>query len=159
MANKKGKVEQPSKDLKEMLSDLMTQEPEVIEVRGKKYRIGWLKKYTMLKMSRIVLKEKNPWKQSVKACTCVLLNKKGGLRTRFNLKFRYPLLWRWLYYVKDIDQVEVMQILEASKKKVQSTPLALATILVTEMTETMLMMITAAHESGPAGPNGGKPTP
>lgn len=53
----------------------------------------------------------------MKVCACILLNRKNGLLTWFLLRVWYWLYWRWLYYVKDIDQVEIMGVLDASKKK------------------------------------------
>ena len=152
----KVKLEQPKVDIQELLSSLMEQEPETVVVDGHKHVITWLKNRTTRKFSHIMLKEKDPWKRNVKVCACVLLNRKNGLLTWFMLWACYWAYWRWLYYVRDIDQVEVMGVLQASKKKIQSDPLALATILATAMMDTMMMM--ARHEVGPAGQNGEPPT-
>ena len=152
----KEKIEQPKIDIQELLSDLMEQEPETVMVCGKKYRIGWLKKYTVRKFSHIMVKEKDPWKRSVKVCSCILMNRKLGLLTWFLLHCWYWIYWRWLYYVVDIDQVEVMGVLDASKKKIQSEPLAIVTILATGMMD--LMMSEARHEHTQAGQAGEQPT-
>lgn len=150
------KIEQPGLELQRIISDLMEQEPETIAVCGKKYSITWLKNRTIRKFSHIMVKEQDPWKRNVKVCACVLLNRKWGLLTWFLLHCWYWIYWRWLYYVRDIDQVEVMAVLDASKKKIQSEPLALATILATAMTDTMMMM--ARHEVGQVGQDGAPPT-
>lgn len=150
------KIEQPDIDLQKIVSSLMEQEPETVTVAGKKHRITWLKNRTVRKFSHIMLKEKNPWKRNVKVCACVLLNARNGLLTWFRLHFWYWVYWRWLYYVRDIDQVEVMGVLDASKKKVQSEPLAVAIILSTGMMDTMMMM--AGHEVGQAARDGAPPT-
>lgn len=150
------KIEQPDIDLQKIVSSLMEQEPETVTVAGKKHRITWLKNRTVRKFSHVMLKEENPWKRNVKVCACVLLNAKNGLLTWFLLHFWYWAYWRWLYYVRDIDQVEVMGVLDASKKKVQSEPLAVAIILSTGMMDTMMMM--ARHEVGRAARDGAPPT-
>ena len=150
------KVEQPGFELQQILSDLMEQEPETVIVAGKKYKIGWLKNRTVRKFSHIMMNEDDPWKRNVKVCACVLLNRKHGLLTWFLLKVWFGVYWRWLYYVKDIDQVEILGVLDASKKKIQSDPLAVVTILATAMTDTMMMM--ARHEVGQAAPVGEPPT-
>lgn len=147
-----GKIEQPNVDLQAILSNLMEQEPEEVVVCGKKHTIGWLKNRTVRKFSHIMIKEKDPWKRSVKVCACVLLNRKWGLVTWFLLNIWYTVYWRWLYYVRDIDQVEIMGVLDASKKKIQSEPLAVATILATAAMDTMMMM--ARHEVGQAEQGG-----
>ena len=150
------KVEQPNIDLQQMVSNLMEQEPEKVKVCGKEYSITWLKKRTIRKFSHIMLKEKDPWKRNVKCCACILLNNKFGLLTWFLLNVWYCIYWRWLYYARDIDMVDVMGVLDASKKKIQSEPLAMATILATGMMDTMMMM--AHHEVGQAEHHGEQPT-
>lgn len=150
-------IEQPTLDVQALLDELMSREPDVVTFCGKKRRIGWLHNGTTRKFSHIMLKETDPWKRNVKVCACVLLNRKNGLLTWFSLHFVYWMYWRWLYYVKDIDQVEIMGVLDASKKKIQSEPLAMATILATGMMDTMMTM--ARHERGQAAHVGAEPTP
>ncbi len=150
-------IEQPSIDLQRMVSEIMEQEPETVVVREKKYRIGWLKNRTVRKFSHIMTKEKDPWKRSVKVAACILLNHRNGLVTAFLLNVWFGIYWRWLYYVCDLDQVEVVAVIDASKKKIQSDPLAVATILATAMMDTAMTM--ARHELGPAAQGGARPTP
>lgn len=150
-------IEQPTFDLQRMTSEIMEQEAETVELRGKKHRIGWLKNRTVRKFSHIMLKETDPVKRNVKAAACILLNHRNGLLTAFLLNLWYHIYWRWLYYIVDIDQVEVVAILDASKKKIQSDPLVVATILATGMMDTAMMM--ARHELGPAARGGVQPTP
>ena len=153
---KEATIEQPQADMQQILSMLMEQEPETVVVAGHKYTITWLKNRTVRKFSHIMLKDKDAWRRNVKVCACVLLNRKNGLLTWLLLHCWYWIYWRWLYYVKDIDQVEVMGVLDASKKKIQSEPLAIATILATAMMDTMMMM--ARHEVGQAARGGAQPT-
>lgn len=135
----------------------MEQEPEELTFGGKKYRIGWLHNANTRKFSHIMVKEKDPWKRNVKVCACILLNHRWGLFTWFLLNVWYGVYWRWLYYVRDIDQVEVAAVLDCAKKKIQSEPLAMSTILATAMMDTMMMM--ARHEYGRAERAGALPTP
>ena len=150
-------MEQPDIDIQKVISDLMEQEPEVLTFLGKKYRIGWLHNGNVRKFSHIMLKDKDPWRRNVKVCACVLLNHRWGLLTWLLLKVWYGIYWRWLYYVRDIDQVEVLAVLDCAKKKIQSDPLAMVTILATGMMDTMMTM--ARHELGPAARGGELPTP
>ncbi|MCR5533720.1 MAG: hypothetical protein K6F47_00875 [Bacteroidaceae bacterium] len=150
-------IKQPTPDIQELLSDLMAQEPEKVTLCGKEYRIGWLHNANTRKFSHIMVKEKNPLKRNVKVCACVLLNHRWGLFTWFLLNFWYGIYWRWLYYVRDIDQIEIAAVLNCAKKKIQSEPLALNIILSTGMMDTMMMM--AGHELGQAAHAGGQRTP
>lgn len=150
-------IEQPQIDIQEILSNLMEQEPETVTVGGRKYRIGWLHNRNVRKFSHIMIKEKDPWKRNVKVCACVLLNHRWGLFTWFLLNVWYGIFWRWLFYVRDIDQVEVATVLDCAKKKIQSDSLAVSTILATGMMDTMMAM--AGHEVGRAAQGGVQPTP
>lgn len=150
-------VEQPEFDIQAAADAIMEAKPEEVTILGKKRWIGWLHNSCTRKLSHIMITEKDPWKRNVKACSCVLLNGRTGLRTWFRLKFWYHVYWRWLYYWQDIDQAEIVAVLDASKKKIQSMPLAVATIYLTEMMDTMMMM--ARHEAGQAGQGGERPTP
>lgn len=139
-------IKQPDLQMQEALDNIMSREPDIVEVNGKQRKIHWLHNGTVRKFSHIMVKEKSEWKRNVKVCSCILLNRKNGLWTWILLHFWYWIFWRWLYYVKDINQVEILGVLDASKKKIQSEPLAWATILSTEMMDTMMTM--AQHEIG-----------
>ena len=65
MAEEK-KIEQPSVDLQELLDSVLHDEPTEFVFRGKKHKIGWLRKGTMSRGSHIRAKEKNEWKRNVK---------------------------------------------------------------------------------------------
>ena len=155
MAEEK-KIDQPGLDLQKLIDSLMEAEPETVTVRGKERRIGWLHNGVTRRFSHVMMTEEDPWKRNVKVAACMLLNRRSGLLTWALLRFWYWLYWRWLYYVVDIDQVDIAGILLASKKKVQSEPLALAIILSTAVMDTMMTM--TRHESGPAGRDGAPPT-
>jgi len=146
-------MEQPKIDIQRRLDELLEAEPEKVTVRGRRYRIGWLHNGTTRKFSHIMLKkDEDPWKKNTKACACILLNRKSGLLTWFLLWSWYWIYWRWLYYIKNIEQVEIAKVLDCVKKKIQSEPLMIATILATGMMDTLMTI--ARHEAGPAEPDG-----
>lgn len=150
-------MEQPKIDIQKRLDELMSAEPERLSVGGKRYLIGWLHNGTTRKFSHIMLKNSDdPWKRNTQACACILLNRKNGLLTWFLLWSWYWLYWRWLFYVKNINQVDIANVFDCVKKKIQSEPLMMATILATGMMDTL--MTVAKHEAGPAGQSGELPT-
>lgn len=150
-------MDQPTIDIQELLDDILTQEPEVVELDGKKYRIGWLHNGTVRKFSHVMVKTKDPWKRNTKACACILLNRKSGLKSWFLLWSWYWIYWRWLFYIKNIDQADIAAVLDATKKKIQSEPLMLATTLAIGMMDTLMTI--ASHEAGQAAQGGAQPTP
>lgn len=138
MATKK--IEQPSVELQEVLDDILNETPTEYTFRGKKRMLGWLHKGTTRKFTHIELKEKNEWKKRIKQCAVVQLN------NVWKIRFFYWLLWRYYYYVIDLDVWEVLGVLNVAKKKTQSAAFQLTTILATAMTDAMMTMTKAEAE-------------
>ena len=138
MATKK--IEQPNVELQEVLDDILNETPTEYTFRGKKRMLGWLHKGTTRKFTHIELKEKNEWKKRIKQCAVVQLN------NVWKIRFFYWLLWRYYYYIIDLDVWEVLGVLNIAKKKIQSAAFQLTTILATAMTDAMMTMTKAEAE-------------
>lgn len=138
MATKK--IEQPNVELQEVLDDILNETPTEYTFRGKKRMLGWLHKGTTRKFTHIELKEKNEWKKRIKQCAVVQLN------NVWKIRFFYWLLWRYYYYIIDLDVWEVLGVLNVAKKKIQSAAFQLTTILATAMTDAMMTMTKAEVE-------------
>ena len=149
-------IKQPEIEMQRVIDQLLESQPETVVICGKKRKIGWLHNGTYRKFSHIMLSEKNEWKRNVKLCACVLLNHKHGLLTWLLMKVWFFIYWRWLFYIQDIDQVEIMGVLNAAKKKIQLEPLALNTTLAIGMMDTIMTM--APHERTPVVPVSEQPT-
>lgn len=147
---------QPSFELQQLIDSIMEAEPETVVVNGKKRRIGWLHNCVTRKFTHVMMTEQDPWRRTVKVAACVLLNHRHGFMTMLLLKFWYWIYWRWLFYVTDIDQADIVGILAATKKKTQSGPLAVATILATGAMDTMMTM--SRQDFGRAARSGEEPT-
>lgn len=128
------KVEQPKLEYQELYDSLVNATDDIIEVRGKKVRIGWMRNETMDKFTSISIREKNEFKRNTKLAACVLLN------NLFKLKLFYWIYWRYLYYVVQIDQVDVLKILDTAKKKIPQDAFYMNTILATGMSKAMMTM-------------------
>lgn len=146
MATKK--IEQPNVELQEVLDDILNETPTEYTFRGKKRMLGWLHKGTTRKFTHIELKEKNEWKKRIKQCAVVQLN------NVWKIRFFYWLLWRYYYYIIDLDVWEVLGVLNVAKKKIQSAAFQLTTILATAMTDAMMTMTKAEAEHIQAGQAG-----
>ena len=130
-------IKQPEIQYQEILDDLMSRTPDVVTFLGRKRKIGWLHRHTQTKFTHILLKEKDPEKRNVKLCACVLTN---NVFAWFK-PLVYALRWRWYWYVVDLDDIEILRVIDASKKKIQYDPSLMLTILSTEMKDTMMAMI------------------
>lgn len=133
-------IEQPNVELQEVLDDILNETPTEYTFRGKKRMLGWLHKGTTRKFTHIELKEKNEWKKRIKQCAVVQLN------NVWKIRFFYWLLWRYYYYIIDLDVWEVLGVLNVAKKKIQSAAFQLTTILATAMTDAMMTMTKAEAE-------------
>lgn len=128
------KTEQPTDEYRRLLDSVIEKEPEEFEFRGKTRKMGWLHKGTIRKVSHITSKEKDPYKQHCKVCAVMLLNNVWKIRAF------YWLLWRWWYFISDLDEVDILKVLDAGKKKVQREAFLLNTMLLTAMTDLMMTM-------------------
>lgn len=146
--------EQPKLEYQQLLDDIMEATPDVVEFRGRKRKIGWLHKRTQRKFSHIMKTEGNIEKRNVKLCACILTN-------NIFIWFKpivYALRWRWYWYILDLDDVEVLRVLDASKKKIQFYPSLLITTLSTEMTDVMMAMTRKEAKAIQAGQAGEQPS-
>ena len=148
-------VEQPQIDAHKLLSDLIHNEPETVEIEGRKMKMRWLHKDTESRIANMVVRESSIDKRTVKWYSLVRLDRRSGFLTWLLGWSWYWILWRWIWYVRHERCTKFqMEVVEISKKKIQnrSEALALTTILMIEAMDTM--MTTARHESGQAGPFG-----
>ncbi|WP_333615534.1 hypothetical protein [Bacteroides pyogenes] len=144
-------IEQPGIEFQEILDEVLSETPTEYIFRGKKKKLGWLHNGTTRKFTHIELTEKNEWKKRIKQCAVVQLN------NVWKIRFCYWFLWRYYYYILDLDVWEVLGVLNTAKKKIQSAALQLTTILATAMTDAMMTMTkkeagrTQAEQAGEGG--------
>lgn len=129
-----GKIEEPGAKLQQLLNEIYEAKPEEVQFCGKTVKVGWIKNGTQRKFSDIMATEKDPHKTNCKLAAVILLN------NVWKIRFCYWLLWRWYFYVKDIDVAEVLRLLDVAKKKVPQGAYLLATMYSTEMTDLMMTM-------------------
>jgi hypothetical protein len=145
-------IQAPDAALQEKLDEILNATPEKVTVNGHTYTIGWLHHGTERKMTHIAATEKDPHKANCKIAAAILLNGK------FKILFMYWFLWRWLFYVKELDNVDVLRILDTAKKKVQHEAFFLATMYSTEMTDLMMTMTKEEVSRIQAARRGAQPT-
>lgn len=134
MNNKK--IEIPSIEDEQLLNDVMEDSIDEVEIKGtgKIYKIGWLKKGTMRKMTSVALEKGKDDTLSSKTAALIILN------NYWKIKFFYPALWRWFFYIKEYTDEQLSEILAVGKKKVPYIAFLTNTILVTGMRDTIMTM-------------------
>lgn len=126
-------VSQPSLAAQQNYASIIADTPTVVSVprTKKKYKIFWLCNGQLEKLAMILVRKKkvdnddvsdpdsDPFsvitddlKTSCKAAAIYVLH---GYWT---LKFKYWFLWRWFYYVRQYDNIQLMPLLMEGKKKV-----------------------------------------
>lgn len=125
---------QPNADDERLLNAVVEDSVDVVVVRGRKFRIGWLRNRTKRKITDILLNEADDDKVNSKCAAAIVLN---GF---FKIWLLYWFLWRWFYYVMQYGDAELLPVIEMGKKKVRLEHYCAATILLTDMRDTVMMM-------------------
>ena len=147
------KIEQPSVDAQQIYLSLISNDAEEVGIlrTKKKYKIRWLKNGQLEKLSRLLLHKKTidettttgsevmdaileDNKLACKAAAIIILD---GYWKR---KFRYWWLWRWFYYIRQYDNIQLHEILEVGKKKVPLNQFYATIMSLTEAKDSLMRM-------------------
>ncbi len=147
------KVEQPSIDAQQIYLSMVSNDAEEVEIlrTKKKYKIRWLKNGQLEKLTRLLLHKKTldentstgsdvmdaileDNKLACKAAAIIILD------GYWKLFFRYWFLWRWFYYVRQYDNIQLDGILEAGKKKVPQMQFFRTIMSLTEAKDSLMRM-------------------
>lgn len=130
-------ITQPSQEDEMLYNEIVENTPTIVELRGKKKKIRWLRRGTIRKFTNAMVKEGNDDKISCQAVAAILLN------GYWSIKFLWWILWRWFYYIKQYGDEELAPIIAVAKKKIPVRQYFTATILLTAMKDTMMQMTKA----------------
>ena len=165
-------LDQPSYDAQQFYLSLINNDAEEVEIlrTNKKYKIRWLKNGQLDKLTRLLLHKKSidettttgsdvmdaileDNKLACKAAAIIILD---GF---WKIKFRYWYLWRWFYYVRQYDNIQLHQILEVGKKKVPLNQFYATIMSLTEAKDTLMRMRVKEVETILHAPNMVQPSP
>lgn len=147
------KIEQPTLDAQQLYLAMINNDAEEVEIlrTKKKYKIRWLKNGQLEKLTRLLLHKKTidentstgsdvmdaileDSKLACKAAAIIILD------GYWKLKFRYWYLWRWFYYVRQYDNIQLDKILEVGKKKVPQMQFFRTIMSLTEAKDSLMRM-------------------
>ena len=147
------KIEQPSVDAQQIYLSLISNDAEEVGIlrTKKKYKIRWLKNGQLEKLSRLLLHKKTidettttgsdvmdaileDNKLACKAAAIIILD------GYWKIKFRYWWLWRWFYYIRQYDNIQLHEILEVGKKKVPLNQFYATIMSLTEAKDSLMRM-------------------
>ena len=152
---KEPKIEQPSVEEQREYVSIRDNDATVVSVLGtkKKYKIRWLKKGQIEKLSRLLIRKGDTddkdgtkdspldaiMEDSKLSCKAAAIYILDGY---WKLKFRYWFLWRWFYYIRQYDDIQLQEILMEGQKKTPVEPFLIATMLLTGAKATLMNMRT-----------------
>ena len=141
MAKKSKVVEQPSRDDERELMDVVENGVSYVEVRGKRWKVGYKHNRSLTKVSALLVDDVEDEDKVV--CKAVAYLR---LDTYFKILLFHWLLWRWYYYVKNYREGELIGYIEECKKKVAVADYYGAIMLLTAMKSTKMQMTRAEVE-------------
>ena len=153
--NEEPDVRQPSLEAQREYASLVGNDVSMVRIRGKAYKMRWLKKGQIAKLGRVLIdKESTDGEKTLgnlekvvsdgkKACKAAAIYLLDGY---WKLKLNYWWLWRWFYYVKQYEDIELREVLEEGKKKVPLQQFLLTTMSLTGAGDTLMMMRTEEAE-------------
>ena len=157
---KEPKIEQPGLELQMQLLSLMNNDATEVTIlrTKKKYKIRWLKNGQLTKLTSLLLhktdveKEKTTRSEvldsiledSKLACKAAAIITLDGY---WKILFWYGIRWRWFYYIRQYDNIQLEPILSAGKKKVPLLGFYKITTSLTEARDTLMQMRTAEVEA------------
>lgn len=127
-------MEQVNNTTQAKLNDVLEDGMDTVEIRGKKFNVGWIKKGVIRKLTNTILNCKKEDELSARCASLVLLNGYWKIRLFHWIYWRY--LWR-----KYTDE-ELLEIFMVAKKKVDSQTRAYFTntIYLIGMKDTIMTM-------------------
>lgn len=156
---KEPKVEQPSLQAQRRYASIRDNDATIVSILGtkKKYKIRWLKNGQIERLSRLLIRKgetdnedgskdsaldaiQSDTKLACKSAAIMILD------GYWKLKFRYWYLWRWFYYIRQYDNVQLQELLEEGKKKVPLTQFLLTIMCLTGVKATLMNMTTEEAE-------------
>ncbi len=151
--NKEQKIEQPSVDAQQVYLSMISNDADEVEIlrTKKKYKVRWLKNGQLEKLSRLLLHKKSIdddkttgnevldaiLEDNRLACKAAAIIVLDGY---WKLFFRYWLLWRWFYFIRQYDNIQLHPILEVGKKKVPLNQFYATIMSLTEAKDSLMRM-------------------
>lgn len=106
-----------TKDLRKELNSIMADKADTVRVRNHNYKIRWIRPDVNWKINEIVDDDEKKSKSQAIHKVFAL----GVLNNYFKIKFFYPFLWRWFYYIKGYTWNELTPAITMIKKKIPLT--------------------------------------
>ena len=125
---------QPSENSQKKLNDILEDSVDVVEFRGKKHNVGWLKKGVIRKITDVILNTKHEDELSAKCASLILLN------SYWKIKIFHWVYWRYLWYKYSDDELLEVTLVAKKKMDLQTQAYLTNTIYLIGMKDTVMTM-------------------
>lgn len=157
--NKEPIISQPTDEEQRDYVSLRDNDATIVRILGTKktYKLRWVKKGQLVKLSRLLVHKgdtDNADKEIEDVLNMIIADSKLACKASaiyildgyWKLLFLYPFLWRWFYYVKQYDDIQLKDLLEEGKKKVRQTEFFIVTMSLIGAKATLMTMTTKEAE-------------
>ena len=127
-------MRQPNDISQQKLNDVLEDGVDVVEIRGKKFRIGWLKKGVIRKLTNEVLTCKHEDELSARCASLVILN------GYWKIKLFHWIYWRYLWRKYNDDDLFDITLIAKKKADLQTQAYLRNTIYLIGMKDTIMTM-------------------
>ena len=153
------KITQPGVESQRNYVSLRDNVATIVGILGtrKKYKIRWLKNGQIDRLSRLLIRKGDTDNEDGKKDSpldSILEDSKLACKSAaiiildgyWKLKFRYWYLWRWFYYIRQYDNVQLQDLIEEGKKKIPLTQFLMTTMSLTGVRATLMNLRTEEAE-------------
>ena len=157
--NKEPIISQPTDEEQRDYVSLRDNDATIVRILGTKktYKLRWVKKGQLVKLSRLLVHKgdtDNADKENEDVLNMIIADSKLACKASaiyildgyWKLLFLYSFLWRWFYYVKQYDDIQLKDLLEEGKKKVRQTEFFIVTMSLIGAKATLMTMTTKEAE-------------
>lgn len=156
--NTEPEINQPNIEEQKEYASLIGNDATIVHIRDKAYLLRWLKNGQIEKLSRVLLRKKDKDNEDIDeqkdiipaivedrklACKVAAIYLLDGY---WKIKFRYWYLWRWFYYIRQYDDLDLMEVLNEGKKKVPQYQFLAVIMSLTGAKDTLMTMRTEEAE-------------
>lgn len=137
MAKRVKLVKEATREDAQALVDVVENEKTVVELRGRKLKIGWMHPATCDWISALMAHDGD---ENTVLAKCAALIRLNGF---WKSHLFYWIVWRWYYYVRQYTSAELLPLFELAQKKTaaEAAPAYLrGTILLTALSTTKKQM-------------------
>lgn len=136
-------VGQPTLEQQMAATRMIYDEPDTVELRGRKIKMRWINGHATEKVTRVMLAGERrsadgyPLSEGMVVCKCAAALRLNGY---WKIRMLWWAVWRWYYYVRQYSEFELLPLIAMAQKKTPVLPYYQAITSLTVLKETRMNM-------------------